>query len=222
MQNIHDKNYLMPNMRQTSVPGDETHRAWKFWIRCVWLSLLVVNTPATVLSAMQRSAYTWWWPNDGLWLGVAGVVCVLILHGARRYASEWLFENKPGDLLDKTMHTTHFVTVWVVGGYVVFDTMLYAFGWDVAAAFEGIGVWTPLLAALVGLIPSCGPQVIVTGLYLKGFLPFSALMANALCNDGDALFPALAVSPRAAFVATVYGMVPALLIGYALYFVWGM
>ena len=43
-------------------------------------------------------------------------------------------------------------------------------------------------------------------------------MGNAISNDGDALFPALAMAPGAAVVATLYSAVPALVISYALLF----
>ena len=48
-------------------------------------------------------------------------------------------------------------------------------------------------------------------------MPFSSLMANAIANDGDALFPALALAPKAAILATLYSALPALLIGYGFY-----
>ena len=49
-------------------------------------------------------------------------------------------------------------------------------------------------------------------------IPFSALIGNAISNDGDALFPAIALTPRAAVVATVYSAIPALIVAYGFYF----
>ena len=42
----------------------------------------------------------------------------------------------------------------------------------------------------------------------------SAQLGNALSNDGDALFPALALAPRAALVATAYSTIPAIMVAY--------
>ena len=70
------------------------------------------------------------------------------------------------------------------------------------------------MAVLVGFIPGCGPQVLVTTMYLSGIVPISALIGNAISNDGDALFPAIAIAPRVALIATLYSAVPALLISY--------
>jgi hypothetical protein len=79
---------------------------------------------------------------------------------------------------------------------------------------------TILIAILVGSIPGCGPQILTTTLYLNGAIPLSAQIGNAISNDGDALFPALALAPKAALLATLYSTVPALVTayGYALIF----
>ena len=75
----------------------------------------------------------------------------------------------------------------------------------------------PLIAVLIGFIPGCGPQVLVATLYLNGVLPFAALIGNAISNDGYALFPAIALNPRAALIATGYSAIPALVVGYGFY-----
>ncbi len=38
--------------------------------------------------------------------------------------------------------------------------------------------------------------------------------AGWLCNDGDALFPAIAIAPKVALVATLYSAVPAVIVSY--------
>ena len=44
-------------------------------------------------------------------------------------------------------------------------------------------------------------------------------VGNAISNDGDALFPAIALSPRAAALATLYSAIPAALVGYGYWFI---
>jgi hypothetical protein len=80
--------------------------------------------------------------------------------------------------------------------------------------FQGWAPVLPVAAILVGFIPGCGPQIVVTTLYLAGAIPLSAQLSNAISNDGDALFPAIALAPRAAILATLYSAVPALIVGY--------
>ena len=96
----------------------------------------------------------------------------------------------------------------------MFELSVYFFGLNLKNLFTGVELYTPLMAVLVGFIPGCGPQVLVTTMYLSGIVPLSALIGNAISNDGDALFPAIAIAPRVAIIATLYSAVPALLISY--------
>lgn len=91
-------------------------------------------------------------------------------------------------------------------------------GLDLESAFKSVGFLLPLIAVLVGLITGCGPQVLEATLYVNGVIPFAALIGNAISNDGDALFPAIALNPRAAAVATGYSTIPALIVAYGFYF----
>ncbi|MFA9431891.1 putative manganese transporter [Egicoccus sp. AB-alg2] len=67
--------------------------------------------------------------------------------------------------------------------------------------------------ALLGLVPGCAPQIVLTGMYAGGLLPFPTLVANALSQDGDALLPLLLLDPRAAIVANLVTTVPGLIVG---------
>ncbi|MGC9460760.1 putative manganese transporter, partial [Vibrio genomosp. F10] len=40
----------------------------------------------------------------------------------------------------------------------------------------------------------------------------------SISNDGDALFPAIALAPKAALMATIYSVIPAFIIGYGYFF----
>ena len=94
----------------------------------------------------------------------------------------------------------------------VLDTLKFAI--DLKQVFSGFTLFTPMIAILIGFLPGCGPQVLVTTMYLAGILPLSAQIGNALSNDGDALFPAIAIAPKVAVVATLYSAVPAVIISY--------
>ena len=45
-------------------------------------------------------------------------------------------------------------------------------------------------------------------------IPLSAELGNAISNDGDALFPAIALAPKAAIIATLYSAIPAFIVAY--------
>ena len=120
----------------------------------------------------------------------------------------------------RTTEETSFVTLWVVVAYLAYEYAYAFFGLDLAGLAEAAWIFIPLLAILVGFIPGCGPQILVTTLYLNGIIPFAALIGNAISNDGDALFPAIALTPRMAIIATLYSAIPALIISYIFLF-WG-
>ena len=125
--------------------------------------------------------------------------------------------NPPSKIV-KVLQDTHFVTAWVVASFMLFEILVNIVGLDLKTWFVHYAYLAPLIAVLIGFLPGCGPQIIVTTLYIQGIIPFSALAGNAISNDGDALFPAIAMAPKAAIIATLYTSVPALLVGYGLYF----
>ena len=113
---------------------------------------------------------------------------------------------------------TSFISIWVIVAYLAYDYLAAYGGLDLQAMFSAIGIALPLIGILIGFVPGCGPQVLVTTLYINGLIPFAALVGNAISNDGDALFPAIALNPRAAILATAYSAVPAVIVAYGFYF----
>ena len=118
-------------------------------------------------------------------------------------------------MIGRVVRDTNFITAWVVFALVAYALFIEVSGVELADAFGTWAVAVPAMAVLIGLIPGCGPPIITTSLYLDGAIPLSAQLGNAISNDGDALFPAIAKAPRVAALATVYTLVPALLVAYA-------
>ena len=102
--------------------------------------------------------------------------------------------------------------------YLAYDYLIFLTPLDLNIIFKTIGILIPMVAIIIGFIPGCGPQILVTTLFINGMIPFSALLGNAISNDGDALFPAIAIAPRAAILATFYSAIPACIMAYTLYF----
>ena len=121
-------------------------------------------------------------------------------------------------IIRRTIADTNFVTSWVILAFLLFEVGIYFTSFDLKSLFDDMAIFTPLVAILIGFLPGCGPQILVNSLYLSGIVPISALIGNAISNDGDALFPAIAIAPRAAVVATIYSAIPALLLAYGWYF----
>uniref|UniRef100_UPI0018F87723 putative manganese transporter n=1 Tax=Salinibacter altiplanensis TaxID=1803181 RepID=UPI0018F87723 len=116
---------------------------------------------------------------------------------------------------------TSMVTVWVLAGYLLYEYTMGVFALDLKALSAAAGVGAPLAGAALGLVPGCTPQIIFAQLYaVEEVIPFSALAANAVSQDGDALFPLMAIDPKAALVATIYTTIPAVVVGALVYYLW--
>ncbi|WP_121744240.1 putative manganese transporter [Natronorubrum halophilum] len=166
---------------------------------------------------------------DGLFtmIGVTGAVLSLYLYAVgRHYVGEGEIaraRDSFGSVYDTLTHAameTSFVTVWVLVAFLVYEYAVLLTGVNVTTVAAAAGVLAPIGGAVVGLIPGCGPQILLASVYAEGGLPFSALSANAIAQDGDALFPLLAVDAKAAIVATIYNFLPAVVVGVALHFLW--
>jgi len=122
-------------------------------------------------------------------------------------------------LFQKVAQDTNFVASWVILAFLIFELSIHFSGLDLAKVFSQWGNLTPLIAVIIGLLPGCGPQIITTSLYLSDAIPLSAQLGNAISNDGDALFPAIALAPKMAIIATLYSAIPAVIVAYSyLYF----
>ena len=100
---------------------------------------------------------------------------------------------------------TAFVCVWVFVAYFVYELFVLFVGGEavVSSWMMATGFLSVIMGAVIGLIPGCGPQIIFVSLYGKGLLPFAALLSNAISQDGDALFPLLAIDRRSSFLAVI-------------------
>ncbi|WP_170294951.1 putative manganese transporter [Roseospira navarrensis] len=182
----------------------------------VWLWLLAPGVVIGLAMAFQIEPDAWLAPGLGVhpvfWLGVAGAVGAMAL---------WVLRGRGEVETDggasAVVDTTSFVTAWVIVAFAGYELAVAGLGLDVAGWFAAAAPVVPLVAVLIGLIPGCGPQILVTSLYLSGAAPLSAQLGNAIANDGDALFPAIAVAPRAAVLATLYSAIPAVLVAYGAY-----
>ncbi|WP_347310546.1 putative manganese transporter [Defluviimonas sp. SAOS-178_SWC] len=180
------------------------------------LAYLAAALPGLAVGAAQIGGVTL---DDVLgvpvaWIALAGIFTGLAIWAASPVSA---MTNPADGPVTRMAEETSFISVWVVIAYLAYDfTAAYA-GLDLKALFQSIAPVLPLIGAAIGFIPGCGPQVLVATLYVNGAIPFSALAANAISNDGDALFPAIALAPRAAIMATVFSTIPALIVAYGLY-----
>ncbi|MEC7544452.1 MAG: putative manganese transporter [Candidatus Thermoplasmatota archaeon] len=155
------------------------------------------------------------------WVGLLGtLLSVAIFLGQRSIFGDDT-EASIGDKLDSfketTIHAaseTSFVTFWVLIAYFVFEFSILFGGVDESNLVAyGAGVGAIFVAALVGVIPGCGPQIIIMTSYVEGILGFPGLVSNAISQDGDALFPLLVRHRTASLWATFHTVLPAIITG---------
>ena len=155
------------------------------------------------------------------WVGLLGtLLSVAIFLGQRSIFGDDT-EASIGDKLDSfketTIHAaseTSFVTFWVLIAYFVFEFSMLFGGVDESNLVAyGAGVGAIFVAALVGVIPGCGPQIIIMTSYVEGILGFPGLVSNAISQDGDALFPLLVRHRTASVWATFHTVLPAIITG---------
>ncbi len=211
--------------KQIPPSGFSMHKL-KF-VHLLWIAMVATGLIAGILLAFLIDVDSLLGPLGGYspsrWFGFTGALLSISL---------WAFSKRPINAIGadsaasdpltlRVIKDTNFVTGWVVVAFLLFELAVTFGGFEIGDLFKGWLMVTPIIAILVGFIPGCGPQIVVTSLYLTGAIPFSAQLANSIANDGDALFPALALAPRAAILATIYSAVPAVIIGYGWMFLIG-
>lgn len=235
---IHSPQFLRNSRKTHAASACSTLPPYNHSVRNGWGLLLLVAIPLTLLSSFQIEVTPFHvfsqTIDPTLTVGVLGAVgclvlwAILPLHASYQglvaedqvaAMNETEHQNVPADLLSRVIHDTNFIMVWVILAFLSFELLVHYTGLDIGQLFAA-ATWTaPLIGVLIGFLPGCGPQIIVTGLYLQGVAPLSTLLGNAISNDGDALFPAIALAPKAAIMATIYSAAPAMIIGYTVFFI---
>ena len=148
-------------------------------------------------------------------LGSAGAILSIFMWSLNPLSDFQCSTDKSRGFLSRVIDTTNFVSTWVISGFLVFEIFMYFTNIDLKLFFDLWLPFVPLIAILFGFLPGCGPQIVVATFYLNGYIPLSAELGNAISNDGDALFPAIALAPKAAILATIYSAFPAIIVAYS-------
>lgn len=206
-----------------------THNAYKlFW---VFISIGIVFG---IMLLFQIDINSLFIPNVGMVIGIGGTVfSILMMIMSAKIIQDDTHEEEEFKLMslkETLIHNaeeTAFVITWVFIAYLIYEFSIFVLGGGSYIAGEEIlthfmlstGLFTVIIGALIGLIPGCGPQIIFITLFTKGLLPFAALLANAISQDGDALFPLLAIDRRSSLWATIITTIPAIVVGVLYYFI---
>ncbi|WP_276270565.1 putative manganese transporter [Haloarcula litorea] len=202
-------------------------------VHVLWWVVLSGALVAGVLYLVQGAREPVWevaFTYDGLFTvaGLVGTTLSFYLHFVGRHYVGAGDTGQVRDSFESLYRTfqhaameTAMVTVWVVAGYLLYEYGLLLTGVDIQGLAASAGVLAPIAGALIGLVPGCAAHIVFAQLYaVEEAIPFSALVANAISQDGDALFPLMAIDLKAAIVATIYTTIPGVVVGIAVYHFW--
>ena len=179
-----------------------------------WLFLFIPGFVMGILVAFQIEFNSSVYNSFLLLIASAGAILSIFMWSLNPLSDFQCSTDKTRGFLSRVVDTTNFVTTWVISGFLVFEIFMYFTSLDLKIFFDLWLPFVPLVAILFGFLPGCGLQVVVATFYLNGYIPLSAELGNAISNDGDALFPAIAMAPKAAILATLYSAIPALVVAY--------
>ena len=216
---IHGPSYLIQNLDKANFEKEKLEKTFVSKFNFFWLIIFLPGFLLGILVAFQidpnklfsvpRNA------NLSRIIGSSGAILSIFMWSLNPLSDFQCSTDKTRGYLSRVVDTTNFVSTWVICGFLVFEIFMYFTSIDLKSFFEIWLPFVPLMAIIFGFLPGCGPQVVVATFYLNGFIPLSAELGNAISNDGDALFPAIALAPKAAFIATIYSAIPAIIVAYS-------
>ena len=223
---IHGKDFLRPKVFPNS-SNDISHisrQSNSLILTRFWVILIIPGIAFGILAAFQvdidELLANPFINQPGTNLGfIGGLFCVFLWVTPTIFKGGARNNTKIPAYLRNTIADTNFVTAWVVFAFLIFEIWMFSFDINLESLFSSFAFYLPLVAVVFGLVPGCGPQVIITTMYIGGIIPLSAQIGNAISNDGDALFPAIALAPKTAFVATLYSTIPAIIFSYGWFFI---
>ncbi len=213
---IHGINF-MQSEKKIKVEFEKINKTFVSNFNFFWLFLFIPGFILGILVAFQiefSPAYN----SLLVFVASAGAILSIFMWSLNPLSDFQCSTDKSRGLLSRVVDTTNFVTTWVISGFLVFEIFMYFTSLDLKIFFDLWLPFVPLVAILFGFLPGCGPQVVVATFYLNGYIPLSAELGNAISNDGDALFPAIALAPKAAILATLYSAIPALVVAYGYFY----
>ena len=217
-------NYIVPNKRSSTnvtkmnLKLGEIQNKYHLSLYKFWLVIFIPGFFLGILSQFQINLVKILNFDIYYFLGYSGALLAMFIWVINPFSDKAISLDTSRNIQSKGIDMTNFVTVWVIIGFLVFDLGIYFTGIDFKNLFDVMLPLTPLLAIFIGFVPGCGPQILTATLYLNGHIPFSAEIGNAISNDGDALFPAIAICPKDAILATIYSAVPAVIVAYSYFF----
>ena len=214
---IHGTQFMQPKSI-VKIEFEKIKKTFVSKFNIFWIFIFIPGFIMGFLSAFRIELTSDIYNSLFVLIGSSGAILSIFMWSLNPLSDFQCSTDKSRGYISRVIDTTNFVTTWVISGFLIFEIFMYFSNLDLKVFFDLWMPLVPLVAILFGFLPGCGPQVVVATFYLNGYIPLSAELGNAISNDGDALFPAIALTPKAAILATLYSAVPAILVAYTYFY----
>ena len=214
---LHGTKFMLPQSK-INIEYEKIKKTFVSKFNIFWILLFIPGFIIGVLTAFQFETNLKLYNSIFVFVGSAGAILSIFMWSLNPLSDFQCSTDKSRGYISRVIDTTNFVSTWVISGFLIFEIFMYFTSIDLKLFFDLWLPLVPLVAILFGFLPGCGPQVVVATFYLNGYIPLSAELGNAISNDGDALFPAIALAPKAAILATLYSAIPALIVAYGYFY----
>ncbi len=215
---FHGTEFMLPQSN-INVEFEKIKKTFVSSFNIFWLLIFIPGFILGIITAFQFEFNSEIYNSFFILVGSSGAILSIFMWSLNPLSDFQCSTDKSRGYISRVIDTTNFVTTWVISGFLIFEIFMYFTSIDLKIFFDLWLPFVPLVAILFGFLPGCGPQVVVATFYLNGFIPLSAELGNAISNDGDALFPAIALAPKAAILATLYSAIPAFIVAYSFFFI---
>lgn len=146
-------------------------------------------------------------------VGIIGFVAAGVMmwrHATPRSCGEC---SGPGSTTTVGLRESAHVTVWAGAAFAGWHALSSTEWFLTISSIPISGALAVLIAAILGLIPACGVELAVAGLFVAGGLPLPALVTYLISQDGSGFIPLATAKPRAAIFTTIATSTIALTVG---------
>ena len=214
---FHGIQFMLPKSK-INIEYEKIKKTFVSKFNIFWIMLFIPGFFFGIVTAFQIEIISEIYNSLFILVCSSGAILSIFMWSLNPLSDFQCSTDKSRGYISRVIDTTNFVTTWVISGFLIFEIFMYFTNIDLKIFFDLWLPFVPLVAILFGFLPGCGPQVVVATFYLNGYIPLSAELGNAISNDGDALFPAIALAPKAAILATLYSAIPAFIVAYGYFY----
>ena len=151
--------------------------------------------------------HDWGWKKNSLTLLLL-LANFIVITVPEHYLQEHIFNHIVKKHLWK-------IFLWSFGA-LLFVNIGFKF-WNLETFVQQHMVWVLLIAALTGIIPESGPNLLFVMLFVNGTVPFSVLLTSSIVQDGHGMLPLFAYSLKDSLWIKLFNLIIGLGLGLMLF-----